>query len=70
MKPEALNRAHGVYGWHIDHIVPCASFDLSKPEEQKKCFHYTNLQALWWRDNIVKGDKIIGSSPATGPSFG
>jgi len=28
---------------HIDHIRPCASFDLSKPEEQRLCFHYTNL---------------------------
>jgi len=44
------------YGkWHIDHIKPCASFDLSKLSEQKKCFHYTNLQPLWaienWRKN-------------------
>jgi len=44
---------------HLDHIVPCASFDLSKPEEQKKCFHYTNLQPLWAEDNLKKGAKII-----------
>lgn len=43
--------------WHIDHIKPCASFDLSKEEEQKKCFHYTNLQPLWARENILKKDK-------------
>jgi hypothetical protein len=41
--------------WHIDHIRPCASFDLTDPEQQKKCFHYTNLQPLWAEDNLKKG---------------
>lgn len=46
------------YGeWHIDHIKPCASFNLEDPEEQKKCFHWTNLQPLWAIDNIRKGVK-------------
>jgi hypothetical protein len=45
------------YGWHIDHIRPCASFDLSDPEQQRECFHYTNLQPLWWEDNLEKGAK-------------
>ena len=43
--------------WHIDHIKPCCSFNLEDAEEQKKCFHYTNLQPLWARDNLVKGGK-------------
>ena len=45
--------------WHVDHILPCASFDLSKPEEQRKCFHYTNLQPLWAKDNMRKGSNIL-----------
>jgi len=43
------------YGkWHVDHIRPCASFDLSKASEQKKCFNYKNLQPLWAKDNLRK----------------
>jgi len=48
---------YGIKGWHIDHIRPCASFDLEDPEEQKKCFHWSNLQPLWAVDNLKKSDK-------------
>lgn len=43
--------------WHIDHIRPCASFDLTCPTQQRACFHYTNLQPLWAKDNLIKSDK-------------
>ena len=49
---------YGLYGWHIDHIKPCASFDLTKKSEQRKCCHYTNLQPMWAEDNLCKSDKI------------
>ena len=56
-KPGMTKENHGK--WHVDHIIPCSSFDLTKPEEQAKCFHYTNLQALWSHENLLKGAKII-----------
>jgi len=41
---------------HIDHIVPCALFDLTKPEHRKVAFHFSNLQPLWAVDNLRKSD--------------
>ena len=45
---------------HIDHKKPLISFNLTDLEQQKKAFHYSNLQPLWARDNLVKGSKIYG----------
>ena len=50
---------HNMGEWHIDHIKPLASFDLTNSEEQAIAFHYTNHQPLWAKDNIAKGAKII-----------
>ena len=48
--------------WHVDHIKPCASFDLKNEEEQKKCFHYTNLQPMEGKENMSKGSKYDDES--------
>ena len=47
---------HGL--WHLDHIRPCAAWDLTKPAEQAECFHYSNYQTLWAKDNLCKGAKL------------
>ena len=54
-KPGMSWENYGRSGWHIDHIIPCASFDLTDQQQQKKCFHYTNLQPLWAYENLSKG---------------
>lgn len=43
--------------WHIDHIKPCAAFDLTDFEQQRICFHWTNLQPLFALENLQKSDK-------------
>lgn len=51
---------YGLKGWHIDHIVPCAAFDLSDPAQQRRCFHWSNLRPLWAKTNIKKGAQTDG----------
>lgn len=48
---------YGAY-WHVDHIIPCASFDLTKEDDQRRCFHYTNMQPLEAHANMRKGAKM------------
>lgn len=49
---------HGFTTWHIDHIKPLSSFDLTDPEQLAKACHYSNLQPLWAQDNLSKGARI------------
>lgn len=53
---QSISQDNNKFAWHIDHRLPCNAFDLSNPIEQMACFHYKNLQPLWWDDNISKLD--------------
>lgn len=57
------HRDGGTTTWQIDHVRPCASFDLTDPEEQRKCFHWSNLQPLWAADNLAKSDRTDWTPP-------
>lgn len=53
------NYGKKIGNWSIDHKIPCKSFDFKNIEEQKKCFHYSNLQPMWVSDNCRKGAKLL-----------
>ncbi len=43
--------------WHVDHIRPCATFDLLDEAQQRECFHFSNLQPMWALDNFRKSNR-------------
>lgn len=48
---------YGPYGWHIDHKIPLDSAKTEKDLYDLCC--YTNLQPMWWNENLKKGSKIL-----------
>jgi len=49
---------YGIKGWHIDHIIPLAFFDLADPEQFKIAVHYKNLQPMWAYQNLQKSSSL------------
>jgi hypothetical protein len=50
------------YGeWHVDHRMPISSFVFESVDDDSfmKCWSLDNLQPMWGKENITKGDKII-----------
>jgi hypothetical protein len=51
------------YGsWHIDHVIPCASFDLINEEAIQKCFNWKNLRPCWSKENMEKSSHIVSEA--------
>jgi hypothetical protein len=50
---------YNLYGWHIDHIKPLSSFNMSNETEQYAAFNYINTQPLWAIDNLHKSNKYL-----------
>jgi len=48
---------YGKY-WHVDHVIPCSKFDLSKPEKVNQCFNWKNLRPYLASKNLAKNDTI------------
>lgn len=76
-RPGMTWQNYGRRGWHIDHIIPCAEFDLTNPDHFKQCFALENLRPLWEQENIQKSDKVLPEfrhllpqqpTPVIGPS--
>jgi len=53
---------YGLKGWVIDHKIPCSQFDLSRVMEQRRCFHYSNLQPLFDSENRKKGSRVVSAA--------
>jgi hypothetical protein len=39
--------------WHLHHIKYCHRFNLKDPEQQKLCFHYTNIVPMWEDEHMA-----------------
>jgi len=49
---------YGVFGWHLDHIIPCSYFDLTNEDHLMVCFNWRNIRPLWGKDNQERQDNV------------
>ena len=61
---------YGLNGWWIDHVIPCAHFDLANQNEQEECFSYKNLRPMWKKANLSKNSFYKGKFIRKGSIYG
>lgn len=44
--------------WSIDHIIPSSLFDLTNPDHQRVCFHFSNMRPMWHIENVKKSNHV------------
>ncbi len=49
---------YGVFGWHLDHIIPCARFDLTNEDHCRVCFNWRNIRPLWGEHNWMRQEML------------
>ena len=55
-----FNYGRGGGKWSMDHIIPLDNFNLQNEEEQRKAFHYSNMQPMWYVENASKSNRYSG----------
>lgn len=55
------NHGRGPGSWNVDHIIPRCSFSFTTGDDPEflQCWALSNLQPLWWEQNIAKGGRRI-----------
>jgi hypothetical protein len=53
------NWGNGPGKWQIDHIIGCNNFDLSKEKNRKKCFNYSNMRPMWYKEHLKKSRRRV-----------
>lgn len=49
---------YGVFGWHLDHIIPCERFDLTNEDHCRVCFNWRNIRPLWGEHNWTRQEML------------
>lgn len=45
--------------WHVDHVIPVDTFDLTDEYQQMICFNWKNLSPVLAVENLTKNNKIL-----------